>query len=342
MDSGRLNPRETGKYVVENSTENISISMVGVAKAAAMILKALRKGEMKNVDFDAHDMHPKTSDRAAVDWVFFMDTINFSFWSNEDSKFLVTYKGGKYTGYFGACACVNRAIDEGIPLTSADYMQNINANDVRNIFKADNGTVIPMVDERVKTISEAGRVINEKFDGSFYNAVIKCGKSAVKLLQLIINNFQSYRDFAEYKGQKISFLKRAQILVSDIYGCMRGKNDIGDFADIGEMTMFADYRVPQCLAYIGVLEYSPSLWELLKNGELIENGSEVEVELRAFSIKACDDIVQALKEMRHENDSHLRKLTAVDVDMFLWVYRRANAIDIENRVPFHRTRCIYY
>lgn len=44
-----------------------------------------------------------------------------------------------------------------------------------------------------------------------------------------------------------------------------------------------------------------------------------------------------------ENPSSLRRIHAVDVDMFLWVHRRNNEKQIEEaKIPFHRVRCIYY
>lgn len=52
--------------------------------------------------------------------------------------------------------------------------------------------------------------------------------------------------------------------------------------------MFADYRVPQALAYLGVLKYSSDVFKKLQEHTLLENGSELEVQLRAFSIKACE------------------------------------------------------
>lgn len=61
------------------------------------------------------------------------------------------------------------------------------------------------------------------------------------------------------------------------------------------LTMFADYRVPQILAYLGVLEYSPELVEMLNLTDLVENGSELEVQLRGFSIYACDVCFFCLK-----------------------------------------------
>lgn len=39
----------------------------------------------------------------------------------------------------------------------------------------------------------------------------------------------------------VSFYKRAQILVGDVWACFKGK-DLGSFSDIDAVTMFADYR----------------------------------------------------------------------------------------------------
>jgi hypothetical protein len=39
----------------------------------------------------------------------------------------------------------------------------------------------------------------------------------------------------------VSFWKRAQILVADIWACFEGKG-LGTFHDIDSLTMFADYR----------------------------------------------------------------------------------------------------
>ena len=51
--------------------------------------------------------------------------------------------------------------------------------------------------------------------------------------------------------------------------------------------MFADYRVPQALAYLGALKYSPELIHRLENATWLENGSPEEVELRGASIYCC-------------------------------------------------------
>ena len=46
------------------------------------------------------------------DRVFLADTLNFSFWSSDESKkFRVKYEGEQHTGYWSLCAALNRAID---------------------------------------------------------------------------------------------------------------------------------------------------------------------------------------------------------------------------------------
>jgi hypothetical protein len=45
-----------------------------------------------------------------VDWIFFVDTLNFCFWSaDKDVKWEVIWNAKTYTGYFALCAAVKRA-----------------------------------------------------------------------------------------------------------------------------------------------------------------------------------------------------------------------------------------
>jgi hypothetical protein len=70
--------------------------------------------------------------------------------------------------------------------------------------------------------------------------------------------------------------KRAQILIGDVWACCKNEG-IEHLKDIGEITMFADYRVPQTLLYYGVFEYSEDLTKKLQENTL-ENGEKDKVE----------------------------------------------------------------
>ncbi|CAD6191200.1 unnamed protein product [Caenorhabditis auriculariae] len=340
---GTLSPSDSGKFIAEHG-EFIKINQEGVEKAAKLILDAVKNDSIKQVLFAAHVLHPKTADEKAVQWVFFMDTINFSFWPDEGKKYDVSYKGVTYTGYFAGCAALNKALDSGKAVTSAQFMATASEEVIDEIFKSDSGESIPLLKQRVQAINEAGRVLSEKFGGLFYNCVVQANRSAQKLLSIIVENFESFRDFAVYRGQKVSLLKRAQILVADVHGALEGYSPEENFNDIGSLTMFADYRVPQAMAFLGVLEYSEGLLQRLGEGKRLENGSQEEVELRGFSIHGCQKIVEAIRDLREKDPNYadLPEVPDVEVDVFIWVYRRQHAQEIEAKVPFHRTRCIYY
>ncbi|KAK4470734.1 hypothetical protein MN116_006260 [Schistosoma mekongi] len=223
---------------------------------------------------------------------------------------------------------------EGLDILNPKIYQSMTVEQLRHIFRSHTAESIPLFDERLNTLKDAGKTLLEHFNGLFKNALFSCEHSAAKLLKLLCDYFPSFRDFAVYKGNQVSFLKRAQILVGDMWLCFEGKG-FGFFHDIDEITAFADYRVPQVLNYFGAIEYSKDLTTKILNGEEIANGSEFEVEIRAATISAVHNIVKSMKSNNVECNSIL-------VDSFLWHYRRSHADEIDAKVPMHRTRCIYY
>lgn len=176
----------------------------------------------------------------------------------------------------------------------------------------------------------------EKYDGSFENVVKEADNSALKLLKLVTENFQCFRDEATYKNEKVGLYKRAQILVGDIWACFQNKG-LGFFKDIEELTAFADYRVPQTLLLYGILKYNDDLLNKLKKNEVLENGTEEEVEIRGCTLQA----VELLNKYATEKLG-VGKINSVLIDHFLWNYRRKHAKVFEMGLPFHKTFSIYY
>ena len=58
---------------------------------------------------------------------------------------------------------------------------------------------------------------------------------------------------------------------------------LGSFDDMGELTMFADYRVPQLLRDAGVMVYSEHLATIVDKGIELLAGSEEETQIRCSS-----------------------------------------------------------
>jgi len=98
--------------------------------------------------------------------------------------------------------------------------------------------------------------------------------------------FNNFQDHALYEGEQICFYKRSQILVADIWGALKNRPGYENlFPDISHLTTFPDYRVPQILNHLGVLEYSLELQEIIEKKIEIIAGSQYEVKnkgLRGF------------------------------------------------------------
>ncbi|KAF7397634.1 hypothetical protein HZH68_008856 [Vespula germanica] len=235
-------------------------------------------------------------------------------------------------------------IAEGKPITDPKYYSEVTQNELEVIFRGDdNHTKIPLINERVRNLHQAGQVLLKKYQGTFVECVKSCSGSAEKLLRLIINDFDSFRDEADYKAYKVSFYKRAQILIGDIWACFKG-HDYGRFNDIDYITMFADYRIPQVLIHFGAIRYSNPLLSKLQSDLELEWGSSEEVEIRGCSIDAIERVNNEVRKLIGSYPDLNLKETDINstlIDHFLWDYRRQHAEELES-IPFHKTRCIYY
>ena len=131
--------------------------------------------------------------------------------------------------------------------------------------------------------------------------------------------------------------KRVQILVGDLWAAYgRATSSVGGspffFSDIDQLTMFADYRVPQLLRALDILEYDVELAATIDECREIPAGSEQETEIRACTIVAVD-LLQA--SLRRNGLS----LLVLEVDWLLW--QRGEKMK-DSLKPHHRCRTIYY
>ena len=360
-----LTPRQSGHIIAKNA-KHISICDSGVDECASEISARIQNGKIQLVNDLAEEkgtcnhlkkdiVHPQIADNHGVDWVFFLDALNFSFWnfsSEHHKQYVVTYKGITYTGYLAFCAATCRTLDAGIPLTTPSFYGVITEDQLSTFLIGDDEVECPLVKERVSCLHEIAGVLEQRFQNSFVNCIKKCEESetmkAQNLLNLIHKEFPCFRDESDYllpgetSSIKVSFMKRAQILISDLWSLFEGKG-LGKFDDIDSLTMFADYRVPQSLQYFGAFKYSNELMEELnKPKNVMEHGSLYEIEIRGCSIEAVDRITRKTKIILDQQKSDMSKhLNDVTVDYFLWGFRREKAEEME-KFPYHKVRSIYY
>jgi len=142
---------------------------------------------------------------------------------------------------------------------------------------------------------------------------------------------QRANDVATLDGHTVAFYKRAQLAAAMLYEAFEGKG-LGDLRRTEELSMFADYKLPQVLRRLSILRYAPHLAERVDRREPLATGSREEVEIRAATVWAGDLVRQAIVP-------RFPQVTALHVDYWLW---RAGQVQGPDVRPYHRARTIYY
>ncbi|KAI8437995.1 hypothetical protein MSG28_010653 [Choristoneura fumiferana] len=326
-----LYPAEAGEFIAKHA-QHVKLHDEGLDKLCQEMLQSLNSNKLEIPDTGADSTHPSKNHPRPVDWVFVCDALNFCFWSYSGAE---KWTVDGHSGYYALEAALIRAIKDGHDITNPQFYSKITEGELRNIMKGDNEAEIPLFDKRVAVLHEVGSILLEKYNGTFETCVKEANKSAVKLLQIIVDNFPCFRDENVYKGQKVAIYKRAQILVADLWNFF-DREGWGEFEDINKLTMFADYRVPQVLVYFGALSYSDELMDKLKKDVLLPSGSDEEIEIRGCSIHAVELLTKKLRDIKPEVE-----INSSLIDYYLWCYRRKYAEEME-KVPFHKTFGIYY
>ncbi|XP_028658255.1 queuosine salvage protein isoform X2 [Erpetoichthys calabaricus] len=336
-----LSPRESGEYIHENS-KDVYINEEGV-KRIAELLYAKQGTEELSVNGWKHQnpLAPANTDDNSINWVYVVDTLNFSFWPDDDNKpCLVCYKGKTYSGYMALCAAITRALDEGIPITEASYFANMTLDELKHVLRSDNDVPMPMIEERHRVLNESGKILLEH-GGCLRKFLSQGGRKTQQLIKFIVDNVPSYRDEACFEGKRIAFYKRAQILLADFWGILEAKGEAA-LPDINYLTMFADYRVPQALVYFGALQYSDKLMKTLKEGAILPPGDHRELEIRGCSIWCVEKIRDCLWDIIEQKEGQRSEdINSVIIDFFLWHYAKRHQEEMAH-IPIHHTRTIYY
>ncbi|RKF55622.1 Queuosine salvage protein [Erysiphe neolycopersici] len=329
------------EHVFHNSID-VSLSLQGVKSAASMLYNKMTSENYSTKNWSTHELHPKAKDERTVDFIFTMDLLNFSFWSENstEERFAVAYKDKKWTGYWSLVAALQRALEENIPITSPEFWVNedkCTGEILKYTFRSATMEEIPLFQERVSFLRQAGKILIEKFNGSFLGCVQEADHSAVKLVNLLAYNFPCFNDVIDFEGRSIRFLKRAQICVADLWAAFDGKH-YGKFYDIEKLTIFADYRIPQILNTLGCLLYSPPLENTIRSTKAIESGHPWEIQIRGCSIWCVELIIKEI--LRHHPKF---EVNTTMIDFFLYdLIKDWEKTNQPINLPHHRTRSVWY
>jgi Potential Queuosine, Q, salvage protein family len=261
--------------------------------------------------------------------------------------------------------------------------EGISGQKVPTVAGGRTSKIPPNITARCRLWNEVGAVLIDNFSSSCWTFIDKAKwtdlqniasdnpgtsqrqLSAVQLVDAVVHWFPGFRDVDQFDIDNstvpIYFLKRAQILVSDWNAALRL-----DLEDIDKLTMFADYRVPQFLAYKECLQYREDLQATISQGTEIDKGSMEEISIRAATVTAVEMLVDFLNseercyegyavssDIDGHDRAHSGKWTAVQTDWYLWQIgeklqkesrsQRSSGSLVEKLFPpHHKTRTTNY
>ena len=306
------------KYVVDNSNY-VSINENNIDNVISLLSQSKKEPWLNRDYLDLE----KLSQEQVLLYLILCESLNFCYWDS-DIKWKIEYKGKWYSGSFGLFYAISKAINNGYDLLNIGYLENVTIEELDEIFKGT--TSIPLLKERFKIIkqlvSEFKQISNLPKSMSANNDI--------ELLNTIISHFSNFRDISLYKDREIYFFKRAILLVGDLILNISSINQSVKNDD--NMTGCADYKIPQVLRHLGILEYSDDLATLVDEKKEIKHDSEMEIEIRANMLYA----IEIIKEKLHQNGIDMN---SVQIDNALWLLSKNKEFKDK---PHHLTRTIYY
>ena len=245
-----------------------------------------------------------------INFMLIFESIDYCFWGQP--KWTIETIEGKKSG---SDALLYALLSHVKKVDKIDF-SNISFEEFSDILK---GNVdIPFLKERYETVVSICNVVNKKMNGNFYNYIEKINEDT-ELFDIIINNFSEFCDVREYDNKKIYFYKLAQLLTSDILHIKELIN--GTKVDYSHLVGCADYKIPQTLRALGIIEFNSELSKIVDNKQLIDENSMYEVEIRANMIEVISYI-----------NSKLKNTCYIDINDYLFLASK-NVKDIVK--PYH-------
>jgi hypothetical protein len=247
-------------------------------------------------DFDPR-FHPQVDDFESVClFNLFFNAINYCYFDEDGKKF----QDGDLSGSSLVCARLTEHWEE---IKDPYFLSQVDENYLLcELFHAERS--ISMVRERVAALREVGDFLNKNIDFTFTKLFQKYKQNAYLVSQYLPVMLPTWRD---------PFFKRSQLFVGMTYGRFQDWVDCPiDDESLSDLTIFADYRVPQTLIAMGVIEPRSQLLTRLHRMEFLASGSQKELELRAASIIGADLITENLKSLVDES------VNSLNTDFLLW------------------------
>ena len=269
-----------------------------------------------------------------IDVLQLSNSLDFAFTDFSTSvKFQTEYRGETWSDSDAMNACINRALEAGVPMTDGAWQAGCTRDDLAAIFTGN--IEMPMLDERVEMLHEIGGVLVDRFDGRWSTWAASCERALYAdgngMLERIQADFPRYRDVSVYDGTEVRILKLAQLGLWGLHATWRTTGGEG-FPDLDRMSAFADYIVPVGLRLMGLTSYSDELEARINRGDNLPRDSEEEIEIRAHTIYATALLTDACNALRPAD----MQLVIPQIDYRFWKPFHTT------HWPHHLTRTVMY
>ncbi|KAG6332477.1 hypothetical protein ID866_6611 [Astraeus odoratus] len=337
-------------------TNIVRVNQNGIKHAAEYILRKISTENYTPRSWRTQPLHMcapepyRASDpftKQCLNWIFLISALNFSFWSEKEGtpeRYGVEWQKGwdtteraVHTGYWSLVAALNR----GWPAS------------VRSM-------TVQLLNSSLVALEENIPIT----DPSFYSSESLCPDS---LIAHVFRAAAQCKEQMPLLNERIAIMREVgsvlcNILVAETWAAFYPEKPTDPHPifpagpAIGTLTMFADYRIPQILHHMRILEYPDSLVEKLRAGTYILPGSKEEISLRAASIVAVERVREEIllfRAKRAEDNAAIgdsEEVSSVLIDFYLWDLakkiergeERIEGVETSELVPAHRTRSIWY
>ncbi|KAL6760868.1 hypothetical protein V8C86DRAFT_2546687 [Haematococcus lacustris] len=182
------------------------------------------------------------------------------------------------------------------------------------------GPLAPLVASLVNVVQDTGRSLEEGEGDDSLGALImrvvtqlakdKHPAPAAALVAELSDTLQAFQDHGLYAGQRVTFARKAQALVSDLGSRWGVEDPRFAFSDLDQLTADTGPSIPAALRALGLLHLAPDLAAAIDKGEDLPPGPH-ERALRAAAVTAVDALAAALQHAvsARELSSYLNLLT---------------------------------
>lgn len=296
---------ETTDYVSKNS-RYVKINYTKLDKIILGIDISIENHWLNSNPFNILDMQYKD----IFNFLIVYHTIgNFCFWGNP--KWKIDTELGELDGSYAMMYIIINKLknNENFDLTFEEFSKILSAN-----------VEIPLLKERYDSLITMNQFLKNN-NQDFYS-VVKDLNEDRSLFEYIITSFPYFKDESFYNNEKIYFYKRAQLLTSDILHIKEKLEKVK--VDYSHLVGCADYKIPQVMRCYGILEFNEELSQLVDNEIILEEGSPMEIEIRANTLFVINYICKKLDN----------KITRININDYIWLLGQDKS---KMSKPYHRT-----